>query len=337
LAYIGGGWGGSTVGIEKADLVLEMSRNNPRLKTNEERPVDFNFGLYECSLFNISFGKKSLWELKNASVSYRVSEGNDDQYSVDSGDLTIPVFGEFKVKTGLISCNSENAEVYLGLESQEHAGVINLDGSTGYAEGSLVELEAKLENYSLRDWIDPRARRFLNGKIDIGTGTFKMNVGDIESFDITTEISSRVIRVKDFEFLTTLVHYLEDDDYANPLFTDKSSMTMRRTNSRIDISNIEIRQNDQLIVKGDFSINERNVIKGRLKVGLPLMSLSPIKIKRVKAVFSDDDGEYIWADVKLGGEVSVPKDDLGEQLSAATIKRGSEVPLFEQKFEELSE
>ncbi len=337
LAFIGGGWGGSAVGVNKAELELEMSKKNPTLNTKSERPVDFKFGLYQCSNLNVNFGEDSLWSFKNASVSYRVSDDSDDQFSLGSGDLTIPFFGEFTVKTGLVNCSASIAQVYLGMEAVGHKGIINLDGTTGYNEGSNVDFKTKLENYSLRDWVDPRARRFISGKIKYGEGTLKMKLGEIESFVTNTNFSTRVAVVKDFEFINTIAQLLEGDYYPSPRFTDESSMTMKRTKHRVEFTDIDLLQAEQMRIKGNFTIDEKNKISGSLKVGLPVMVLSSKHGKQIKEVFKDDDGEYVWVDVTLGGEASQPLDDLNEKFKEAAVKLGNQVPLFEQKFKELTE
>lgn len=337
LAFLGGGWHGSAVSIEKAELNVEMGKSNPKLSSKSERPVDFEFGLYQCLALDVDFGKGSLWDFKNGSVAYRVSDELDDQLSIDDGELTIPTFGEFSVKNGLVSFDSDSAQVFLTIESSEHAGIISVDGSVGYTEGSQIELKTQLQNYSLREWIDPRARRFFNGEITSGEGTLKMKLGDMDSFDITTEVSTKEVGISDFEFINTLAQLLvEDDYYANPKFTDQSKMAVSRKQSKIEFSGIDLIQNEHMRIKGDVAIDESNLISGSIRVGLPVVLVSSKRGEVLKSVFSDDDGEYIWAEVNLGGEASQPSDDLDEQFKAAAIKIGGQVPLFEQKFEEFS-
>ncbi|MGJ8658182.1 MAG: hypothetical protein ACSHX6_17190 [Akkermansiaceae bacterium] len=336
LAFVGGGWGGSAVGVARAELNLEMGKSNPRLNTKAERPLDFKFGLYQCSLLNVNFGEDSLWSFKNGSISYRVSQENDGQFSIDSGDLVIPSFGVFEVSNGLVNCELDGAQIYLGLESQEHHGIINVDGTTGYAEGSPIDLKVVLQNYSLREWVDPRVRRFLRGKIVSGEGTLKMKVGDVDSFNISTDLTTGVIAVSDFEFLKTVASLLEDDFYPNPRFDNQSKMTMKRTKRKIEFTKIDLIQDGQMRIKGEFTVDESNLMTGSFRVGLPVVLLSTKIGKELKSVFNDDDGEYIWAEVNLSGDVSLPKDDLDEQFKEVAIKSGSQVPMFEQKFEELT-
>ena len=177
LAFIGAGWSGSAVGVERAEIELEMEQEKPGLNTKLERPVDFKFDLYQCPILDIDFGEGSLWSLKGGAASYRQSEEGEGQFSLDAGRFTIPVFGVFNVRNGLLNFKSNQAELYLGLESEDHSGVINLDGTSGYAKGDLVELKTDLEDYSLNEWVDPKVRRFLSGRILSGEGTFKMKVG----------------------------------------------------------------------------------------------------------------------------------------------------------------
>ena len=95
-------------------------------------------------------------------------------------------------------------------------------------------------------------------------------------------------------------------------------------------------------IKGNFIIDENDQLSGALKVGLPVTVLSTKRGKVLKEVFSEDDGEYIWADVTIGGKASTPSDDIGEMLQAASIKEsgikdGEEIESPEQKFKRLTE
>lgn len=343
LAFIGGGWGGSAVGVEKADLVLEMGKKNPQLNTTSERPVDFKFGLYQCSELNVNFGKDSLWNFAKGSISYRVGGDSGDQFSIDSGNLKVPRFGDFVVSSGLVNISATTAQVYLGLKAEDGKGSVKVDGEVGYFEGSPVDLAIELKDYSLRDWVDPRARRFISGNIGSAKGSLSMKIGDIDSFDITTKISSSMIRLDDFEFIKSLSEYLEEDYYLKPRFMDESELTMRRTNFRTEFTNIDLFQDAQLRVKGDFSIDEDDQMSGILKIGIPVIFLSTKKGELLKEVFSVDDGEYIWTDVVISGKTSMPNDNLSQKLSEAAIKIKAKVngvdggDSFEDKFKKLTE
>ena len=319
-----------------------MAKNIPRLNTVPERPIDFKFGLYRCSELNVDFGKDSLWNFEKGSVSYRLNDENDDQVSIDSGDLNVPIFGAFKVQAGLVSFNFDGAQVFLDLKPEGQVGSVTVDGTVGYTEGSPVDLKTELKGYALRDWMDPRARRFFSGGIQTGKGTLKMKLGDIDSFDITTKITSRLIKVTDFDFIKTLGEYLQADYYLRPDFVGESKMTMLWTKGRIEFTDIDLLQEAQMRIKGNFIIDENDQLSGTLKVGLPVTVLSTKRGKVLKEVFSEDDGEYIWADVTIGGKASTPSDDLGEMLQAASIKEsgikdGEEIESPEQKFKRLTE
>jgi hypothetical protein len=342
LAFIGGGLGGSALGIQKADLVIEMCKNKPRLNTVPERPVDFKFGLYQCSELNIDFGRSSLWSFKKGSASYRVSDKNNDQFSIGGGDLKVPKLGDFEVQAGLVSFAANGAQVYLDLKSEGQAGRLNVDGMVGYTEGSPVDLKIGLKDYPLKDWIDSRARRFFSGEIQTGEGTLKMKLGDIESFDVTIKITSRLMRVNDFEFVKTLSEYLQKEYYIRPDFVDESKVTVNWAKGRVEFTEIDLVQDAQMRIKGSFGIDENDEMSGSLKVGLPVMVMPAMKGNFLKKVFSEDDGEYIWANVIIGGKASAPKDNLDEMLLNASIKeskiKGDEgVESLELKFKKLTE
>ena len=220
-------------------------------------------------------------------------------------------------------------------------GDFNIDGVVGYSEGSPVDLNIELKDYRLKNWIDPRAKRFFNGEIQTGKGTMKMKLGDIESFDITMKITSRLIRVNDFEFVKAISEYLQEEYYVKPDFVDESKMTMIWTKDKVIFTDIELLQDTQMRIRGNFMIDANDLMSGTLKVGLPAMVISTKRGAVLKEVFSEDDGEYIWADVIISGKSSTPRDNLDEMLKEASIKKspikvdvGAE--LFELKFNKLT-
>jgi len=143
-----------------------------------------------------------------------------------------------------------------------------------------------------------------------------------------------LIRVNDFEFVDTLSQNLSDDPSFR--FSEGSSMKIKRTKHNIEFTDIDLKQKAEMQIKGNFTIDDKNLMTGSLKIGLPVVVLSSKKGKILKEVFREDDGEYVWADVLISGEASSPKDNLDEMLKEAAVKLGNQMPLFEQKFEELS-
>ncbi len=344
LAFIGSGIGGGALGVDKADLMLEMGKGVPNFKVIAERPVDANFDLYQCSEFNVNFGEGSMWGFSKGSVSLRTNREDGNQFRINGGLFRTPKFGDFKVQSGLVSFDSSSASVFLALDSNRHLGGVNVDGDIGYFEGSPIDLEVELRDFVLKDWMDPRARKFFNGKIKEGKGAIKMRVGDVETFDITTTIVSKQIWVNDFDFINTISEHLRDDYYLKPQFTDESKMTLRWTRRRMEFTDIDLVQDGQLRIVGALSIGEDGALSGELKVGLPVMVITGKKGRLIKEVFTEDDGAYVWADVVMSGGASDPEDDLADKFKGviASMKKGasddgSKEQSYEDKFRDLVE
>lgn len=319
LDFIGSGLGGGSMGVSQADLILEVGENNPRLDFSPERPVDFKFSLYQCSDLNIDFGKNSPWSFKKGSASYRAS-GPQNQFSLDSGDVSIPKFGKFKLQTGIVSLAANEAQVYLNLKSDEHMGSFNVEGTVGYTIGSPMELEINLSNYPLKDWIDPRARRLFNGNIHKAKGDLAMNLGDIESLSINANITTRLISIADFEFIKSISEHLQETYYIRPEFTDSSKLKVKWTKNRIEFSDIDLLQNEQMRLKGNVTINENDQLSGTLKVGIPVVVISRNKSVIFDKAFTENDGEYMWTTVVISGDIANPKDDLSKMIRETIVK-----------------
>ena len=329
LDMVSGGFGNSTVGILDADLKIELSDSFSNLNISNERPFDYPFSLYQCSLLNIDFGGSPHWSFENGSVSYRPNKeesGNfKGQFSVDRGDFKIPIFGEFKVRNGLIELDRQQAKVYLGLESEEYGGKINIDGVSGYVRNSSVDFKTKIKDYVLKGLLEPKTRRFFHGHVESGEGIFKMNIGDLDGFEMSSKLIMRDVRLTDFPFIRSLADLVVEGHYANPALSDKLSMTLRRSKKVTEFVDIDFKQEDFMWLKGDLSINELNLVNGELKLGIPVTFLSGKNGKLLRSVFADDDGEFIWTTVKISGDLSVPKDDFSQQVNKFTIKSDEQI------------
>lgn len=343
LDFITGGLGGSAVGVKEGTMKLALSDQSAIMNTSSERPFDYPFTLYQCSVFNIDFGNDSTWKFTDGSVSYRPDKeagSLNGQFSLDRGDFIVPHFGEFKVRNGLMSFGSQEAEVYLGLESSEFGGQVNLDGTTGYAKDSIVDFKAEFRNYNLKGLLESKARRFFHGKIESGEGLFKMKLGDEDSFVMSSDLVMQNVRVSDFPFIDALTEFAGDDFYSNPTFSDKCSMTINRTSTVTEYKNLDIKQDGFMHLKGNLSIDSTNAISGVVKVGLPVTVIAGKHGKLLKSVFTEDDGEFIWVSLNLSGDLGEPKDDLQQRLNAVQGKTERVQPqpnsqTDEQRFENL--
>ncbi len=335
LDFIVGGLGGSAVGAKEGTMELAMSDQNASFNTSSERPFDYPFTLYQCSVFNIDFGDDSLWKFTNGSLSYRPAEEAGDlsgQFSLDRGDFTVPNFGEFRVRNGLMTFGSQEAEIYLGLENLEFDGEVNLDGTTGYKEGSTMDFKTEFRNYNLKGLLEPKARRFFHGEVESGEGLFKMKLGDENSFLMTSDLVMQSVRLSDFPFIDTLTEFVEDDLYSSPSFSDKCHLTITRTSSVTEYKNIYFKQEGFMSLKGDLSIDSVNMISGTIKLGLPITVKAGKNKELFKSVFTEEDGEFIWMTLTLSGDLSEPKDDLREQLEI--VKPQTDEGAFDKLYSE---
>jgi len=338
VAFVGGDSGDSSISIDEGTLDLRLLDSKPNLKMGVDTPLDLKFALCECDNFNINFGASSLWSFKNGVVSYRSDQDVTNQFNIGGGEFTVPYLGVFKVNNGILSCSGQGIEVYLDLRATEHSGRVSIDGVSGYNKGGLVHLKTEIKDYPLREWIDPKTRRFFNGKVRSGEGEIKTTVGSVKAFETKTDFIMRLAQINDFEFISTIANKIDDEYYTSPVFTDESKITVDANSDYIRFSNIDLRQNGQFRIKGNVKISAANEITGNVQVGLPVTVISNKKIDGLQKIFKDNDGEYIWADVVMGGDLSYPSDDLDEQFERVLGGESKPKPLSpEDRFKELTQ
>jgi len=296
--FVTGGLSESVVGMDTASLQLELNDKELNLKISPERPFDYQFSLYQCSSLDVNFGEGSDWSFKEGYASYRPSgDVGNGKLSIDGGELSTPIFDGFLVKNGILELGVKEAKVFMGLDSKEYGGQINIDGVVGYNKDSLIDLKTTIRNYKLKGLLDSKTRRFFHGEVDSGQGTLKMKIGDINSLEMVSDLNISDVILNDFSFVSDLAKLMDNSYYTNPTFTNGSSMTVKRSAERTEFVNVNLLQEELMCVKGNVSIDEFHNLTGVLQVGLPVMVLSNKRNGDLyRALFSDGDGEFIWCE-----------------------------------------
>ena len=336
LVADGVGVGGTTLDASEAELKLVMVDELSEYDTSTEFPFDYQFNLFQCSSFKIDFDDGENWGLQESSISYRVNEEDSGflkgKISLDSGEFKVPLFGDFTVQNGLIEVGDMEAKVYMGLNSTEFNGQFNIDGTCGYTRNSSIDLVTTMRDYDLKGLLEPKARRFFHGRVSSGEGTFNMKMGDLESFEMSSDLVMRDVTITDFAFIRGLAQLMDDDFYTNPKFSDKLTMKLKRSNKVTEYSDIDLKQEAFMYVKGSLSIDELNLISGMLEVGLPVTVLSGRNAELLRSVFSYGDGEFIWVRVNISGDLLKPTDDFSQQIEQFSSK--SDAKLFDELLEQ---
>lgn len=335
FSFLGGGWNGPEVLADSGEVKLYMLDNPEQISLSGETPVNFDFSTYKCNKLNAIIGREKDWLVNNTQAEYSINADGAKQVYFYGGKLKAPIFDDYNIKSGVLEIKQTFADLSVIIQPEDEVGSITLAGEVGYKSGSKISLATKFVDARMNGWVDDKTHRFINGMINNGQGFFKMNLGDVESKEILTHVESDEISISTFAFIETLSLEMKDSFYSRPVFTNNSKFSMNWLADKVVFSDIKLVETSHMQLKGRFEVLKTGDIKGRLKIGIPIESLSPVEVRRLKKIFKEDDGDLLWTDVNVGGTLASPTDDLAEQFRRAKSKSPEDA--FDQFNKELSE
>jgi len=321
FSFFGGGWSGPEVLADSGEIRLNLLENPEQISVGEDEPVEFDFSTYKCNNLNAIIGKDENWLVKDTQASFSVNAKGEKQVYFYGGVLKAPFFEEHTIKSGVVGIKPTVADLSLVLQPKKGDGTVSLEGEVGYKDASSISLATKFTEVNMKDWVDIKTQRFIYGDITSGEGVFKMKLGEFESKEILTHVKSNKVVISKFSFLETLALEMNNDFFSRrPSFESGSSFSMNWTKDKVVFSNIKLVESLRMQLKGDFEVLRTGEISGKFKIGVPIISLSPAEIAKLKKVFKEDDGDFMWTDVTIGGSIATPTDDLAQQFESAKVK-----------------
>jgi len=335
FSFLGGGWNGAEVLADSGELMLYMKDSPDRISLSGETPVEFDFETYKCNRLNAIIGKEKNWLVANTQAQFSVNDNGAKQLYLYGGELKSPILDIHNIQSGVIEIKQTYADLSLSIQPKSSSGTVTLTGEVGYKKGSKVSLATKFDDIDMDGWVDIKTQRFINGIITKGEGFFKMDLGDEKSKEILTHVESNKIGISTFAFIETLSLEMKDSFYTRPSFTSGSKFSMNWLKDKVVFSDIKLIETSHMEINGDFEVDILGDIKGEMRIGIPIVSLSSLEVRRLKKIFKHDDGDLIWTDITIGGTLASPTDDLADQF--ARVKRKSPEATFDQLNEELSD
>ena len=131
------------------------------------------------------------------------------------------------------------------------------------------------------------------------TGTFQLQDGRLEEFPLLATVA---------------------DFTGNPAFRrmpiQKVSGDFSWENGLLKITNFSAESKGLLRVEGVMTIGAKGAIDGNYQIGVSPQTLQWLPGSRTR-VFTDSRGGYVWTEVKVGGTLDFPTENLSPRLAAA--------------------
>jgi len=255
--------------------------------------------------------QQAQWNLSQAS-------GNNGAYhiSITNGEAFLEESPHHKLKLQQAKLRTQNDRIDL-LESTWTSlkeSRLQLGGEFLPKKESL-SLYGSLEQFPLSESIPPSWKQKVQGdahsefqysKTKNNPGTFKGSI-DIQNGILTA-----------LPILDRLADYTQRLEFRKIAF-DTASCDYAKTNSTLDITNIQLVRDGLLKITGDIKIDNQN-LSGLLQVGITPGTLNRIPGAE-KKVFTKRERGMLWTPVRISGTLKKPKEDLKKRLYLAAGQR----------------
>ncbi|MFV0338168.1 MAG: hypothetical protein ACK5LK_08000, partial [Chthoniobacterales bacterium] len=140
------------------------------------------------------------------------------------------------------------------------------------------------------------------------SGTFFLNDGTLSGLPVLNQLAA-----------------FTDTPQFKRMTIQEVSGNFEKNAQELRVRNFVLESKGLLRVEGNYSISDKEEILGDLNVGLTKQTLRWIPGSRER-VFTEERDGYMWAPVRVSGNVNSPKEDLSSRLAAAagsaTIESG---------------
>jgi hypothetical protein len=237
------------------------------------------------------------------------------------GILTLRDWPALKLERALLEIAEDGTEVVslrIG-DSMTPRGEMDISGSINTrSPNTRSKLAVKLETFTLGDLLGADLGGLLNLRVDTqgpeGANliSFTAAAPDDAELKLTfTNSLSSSNNISGFRFLSLIARALDDSYYDNPEF-DEASGTIHRQGQQIDITDLHLERKTLLCVKGNLSVAPDRTLSGTFKVGIPESVIHLSLNSKLDAMSSPASSGFRWIPVTIGGLLTRPSDDFGQ-------------------------
>lgn len=310
--FFGSEWLLPEVTSQSGRMILRQT-DAPALPADRVSVQDITVGSYRCSKLDVYWqGETKPW-LKELQLSF-VPESEGDKFTVLHGYFGDRQLEQFRISNGVMRLHQNAAELGLYLDHEKSSGSVRLAGEMPYALGKEAEFEMHITRLPLRVLVGDAMGSLFEGNMDSGHAKLWYQRGKENGVRLDAELTSELISLAGFSFLTDLSSLFNKQWYNRPVFDESGSMNLQRKGNALSITKLALEAKGQLKVTGEIHTDQAGNLRGKLMVGVPL-ALKPILVEKLEVkAFTEAHGGYLWQEVILSGSVNAPEDDLNQLL-----------------------
>ncbi len=236
--------------------------------------------------------------------------------SVDRGELVHEKFPEYPLQldNAKLRAQADRIDILQSSWTGFQDARIDVAGEILTKEKSMT-LDGSVQQLSLKHIISEDWRKRVDGQL-VTEFQYIKNKGDRGILSGRLEIQNATLTA--LPMLDRLATYTQQLDFRNIAF-DEVSCDYKKHDKIITLTNILLSKKGLVKVSGELTINDRE-LDGLLNIGITpgTMSLIPVVEERI---FTKQESGMVWVQVKIGGTLDHPTEDLKEKLFLVAGKR----------------
>lgn len=315
-SFFGSDWVGEEV-VASTGKVYFQTPVSLAETSHDPVPSPYQFGSYRCNELDIHFGdERDAPSIIALQMSQRKMENERYQFVFQDGLIQVPNWPELTLASGVITLNSQYAEIetLLGTTGHTTTGQLSISGRISRAMNKAVSLDINAKDYPIHDLLGKELGRIIQGTCTSSTGTLSYDYqkSSVAGLSFVLPFSSTDIQLTELPMLAALKDLTGNTDYVRPIFRN-SRGTITRTSEGVSINDIAWISSSLLTIRGNLHMGDDKKLSGTLDIGVPSTAFHsdpPAPFEGPK------DGLY-HATVTISGTIHNPYDNLGEQIKAA--------------------
>jgi len=328
-SFFSDSWHGDEILSEKGIIQLQIPQQN-RPQRIENNTSKYRFQSYRCAALDIIFGStKQPPSIKGLHATLQQLPNTQYQVSFNNGVVNIPHWPELNISSGIVTLRPSNAEIEARLSANNnHKGELIIKGIVYKDREQPIVLDVKSITYPLVDLLGKDLGHLIKGEINSDMGSLSYNPSEKgqDSIAFIMPFNSDQLHLQQLPMLNDLRDLTGKSHYLHPSF-NYCRGSIIRSDEGVSLQNLKLISAQLLSVEGSIAMDHEGHLSGDLKIGIP-SRLFDDKNPAPK-IFSSPINGYIYTEVKIGGSIHNPHDDLNKRLKDSRAAIPSQPSAYE--------